>query len=321
MATVSLAVFTFKIRKFDSSRHSDYCELDNMNGENLKFKDLLFEFVKNNIENYSNDCDKKEIFKISYAEDGKKENYDSVFCEVESGNYGEESYLVDVLTMEKSKKASNIAEVKPMNFGILYDKSSEDVTKGFIIFQNHGIYGIKTTVEKYLNDFLTDYFRASEDAYRIELFNAVPTDYFKNLLASGKLSQIQLSSYCYKKDLTNELDKKLPKYFRKETRIYSKIDDVDKVASKLLNFINKKCELTDIIEIGDFKYDDVAFKIRNGGAERKIYINNNKSKFLIPLGNEIVQNGVINKNLLYKEMCKIYEEYSGHVIMNEKEGS
>lgn len=87
---------------------------------------------------------------------GETEEYQYIYALIRSGIYGNSSDIMDIANNKVNyKKKANESEVLPFYLFVAIPKDSKSVhvQKGIFLFQNVGIYGVKTITTQYMRDF------------------------------------------------------------------------------------------------------------------------------------------------------------------------
>jgi len=193
---IKLEIYSVRLRK---SRDKDnYLPMDNFAGQND-----FFSFFQNYISSFDHRLEINDNQKRSLILDSSKLRYQSqsrmISGIIESGDYGYESTLYDIVSGEEQyKRKVEDTEIKPFYF-LLFLPLNED--KGYLILQRFGIYGIHSIFKNHLSD----YFRQSYPDIILEFNPFVSTQLAKAFLERGFIKEFTLTRYNLPTDVIDRL--------------------------------------------------------------------------------------------------------------------
>lgn len=322
MANISVSIHTFNIEE-TSRGEKKYKIKKRLNNDIADNGGNIFEIIKlfciryGQYEDNENDSSVFKVSEESFTEEnneisGKK--FRHMILKVESGEYGFTTDLVD--PKKKSveyRKPVNLAEMKPFFVSVIVDMS-EKVEKGFIIFQNVGIYSVKTVFKKYFSDFLKSY-NTQELQYEFNLGVVTPQKFAMQLLEQFSVKEVKLIAYNNPMDSAEKLNNDF--LYQEEIRIYKRFALIQNTVKKVCEYIDKKCDITDIIEIKDFEYDDIKIELDIGSGKVRTLDLGNIDNMVMKLNFKDSDvkgvDGHADKDKLKKEVEEIYKTYSKNI--------
>ena len=162
--------------------------------------DLIVDFIGANT-----DVDDKEVrqqlFNCSFdsTNQGETDTYRYLIFTVYAGYYGYASKLVNRKTKSTvHKKSRDEADVKPFYVVVVIPKDTEisKAQRGLILFQEIGIYGVKTVTTKAMQEFFSKKLGLT---FRTQ--NLAPDFYLKKLFESGMIQKIKLARNVQSNDI------------------------------------------------------------------------------------------------------------------------
>lgn len=321
MANISVSIHTFNIEEI-STGENKYKIKKELNNKIAKQNDI-FEIIRTFCKRYGqyeDDEIKSSVFKISeesFTEE-KNEETGNVFrhmiLRVKTGEYGFTTDLVDPKKKEEVyKKDSDLAEVKPFFVNIVVDKR-KNIQKGFIIFQNVGIYSVKTVFKTYFSDFLKSY-NTQTLQYKFNIGVVTPKHFALQLLNEYEVKNLKLVAYNKPMDSADKLDSDFA--YAEEERIYRKFSKIKKTVKKICEYINRERDITDIIEIEGFEYDNIKLELDLGGGKVRTLDLGKIDKAVMKLNFKDSDikgiDGHADMDKLKKEVESIYELYSKNI--------
>lgn len=322
MANISVSMHTFNIEE-TSRGENKYKIKKRLNNNIAEDSGNIFKIIKlfcrryGQYEDNENDLSVFKVSEESFTEEkdevsGKK--FSHMILKVESGEYGFTTDLVD--PKKKSveyRKPANLAEMKPFFVSVIVD-TRKKVEKGFIIFQNVGIYSVKTVFKTYFSDFLKSY-NTQELQYEFNLGVVTPKQFAMQLLNQYSVKQVKLISYSNPMDTAEKLNTDF--LYQEEVRIYRKFALIQKTVEKVYKYIDKKCDITDIIEIDGFEYDDIKIELDIGKGKVRTLDLGNIDNLVMKLNFKDSDikgvDGHADKDKFKKEVEEIYKTYSKNI--------
>lgn len=319
MNDLSITACSFHTRKKNKKGEEGICSLNNPKQyidkekkEEIEFSDFMEvfkDFWSKNIE-YSNYIEEQKLFSFdkNVKIEGEEWNYKYFMGRINSGSYGIESEITDIETNEVVyQKKGKDADIKPFYFFLAIPKKNEkyEIEKGIIIFQNIGVFGIKTITMNYLKDYLTKYFNIS-----IYSGNICPEVFVERLLSENKINKLIV----VKNTISNDAADNIGIGYGRQEVSYSKLIMKDSMKEKLINFTKSKNR---IFELKDATYDQVKVNVEDrNGRVRTINLSNiNNLSVIESIPNEIrLQNGYPDQEKLLEHFKNVTSEYMEKMV-------
>lgn len=319
MNELSITACSFHIRKKNKKGRIEVCSLnkpkkyidqEKREEKELKnFMEIIIDFWEKHRE-YSNHIEEQKLFSFdkNVKIEGEEANYRYFMGKINSGAYGIESKITDIETNKVVyEKKENDADIKPFYFFIAIPKENDkyEIEKGIIIFQNIGVYGIKTITMKYFNKYLDKYFKIS-----IYSGNICPEIYVERLLNDNKINKLIV----IKNNISKDVSDNIGIGFGRQEITYSKLTEVGNIKEKLIKYSKSKNR---IFEIEDSKYDQVKVNIQDSaGKIRMINLSNIDNLSIIEsVPKEIrLSNGYPDQEKMLQHFKKVTSEYMEKMI-------
>lgn len=192
---IKLEFYNFGIR---TRRSQEYINLDKLTQED-SFLDFFSEYITFfDKQLFVNDKQKKSIqFEGSRVKVNSRKRMISGI--IESGDYGVESKIVNKDTQkQRFKKTVNDLDIKPFYFLIHVPENS---TRGFLVLQRLGIYGINSVLASHFASFIKDKFAD----YLIDFSPVVSKSLAKNFIEKGNIRELTLRRYNLPSDVVDKL--------------------------------------------------------------------------------------------------------------------
>lgn len=259
---------------------------------------------------YNNYIEEQKLFSFdkNVEIEGEESHYKYFMGKIHSGAYGIESEITDIETNEVVyKKKGKDADIKPFYFFLAIPKINGkcEIEKGIIIFQNIGVYGIKTITMNYLKEYLSKYFGIS-----IYSGNICPEVFVERLLSDNKINKLIV----VKNNISTDRADNIGIAYGKQEVTYSKLIMNDAIKEKLIGFTKNKDR---IFELENYAYDQVKVKVQDkSGRERTINLNNINSLSIIEsIPKDIrLDNGYPNQDKLLEYFKSVTNEYMEKMI-------
>jgi len=278
MNHLSITVCSFHLRKFNSKTNKDIYDLNknisyiNDNEDHLitTVKEMFMAFSSSYSESKKDD-DKKKTFSCTYLPFGdfSTEKYNGFSFEIQSGYYGSSSTILDADTREKKYEMTpnDVAEKKFYLYVIIpKDNRQVIVNKGILIFQNIGIFGVKTITYENLFRFLSETYNISISCATIS-----PELFVKKIVTKNNIKKmIMVKNH----KSTNDTDLYY-NGFGSETRIISKLCFSDTIWEKIVSAINIFIKgKANLFEFQNIEYDKLKLLVKIGEKDRTIDLHN-----------------------------------------------
>lgn len=293
----------------------------NEDHKNLELHDIygvsLIELIKNEAEitvnEYDKDTSDENVFAYNIIDHqtirntSGQEIYDILYLRVKTGDYGEESEIVDSNTGIVTHRKS-VAEADVMPFGCCIIVPSGKYSEGIVLFQSLGRNGITVVMKKKLNE----YIKNIDGELRAVLNPIVPKEYMQRLLTKGVLRRIRLISYTIPEDDAERygLDRGTKEAVQ-ERVINRPIGFARNKFDRIMECLKGERTYDTIIELDDFEIDDLKMEFGFGkrnktismkGLDRLVVTEDISENVLTENGHPVFQS-------LCENMREIGEEY------------
>lgn len=271
MKKIGLSVYYLKV--FNKS-DKKYLNINDIH-DNKSFIDILELFLDEMKGKYDRDKTSENIFtavridKEEETDGNGRPDYNCIFGQIKTGEYGTASELVDSRTGEVShNKTSDEAEVLPFVFGVLIPSGDRD--NGIAIFQTEGRYGMKTSFEKRLNKYISKNYPNID----FDMGPLMPARYIEKVMKKGVLEKIRLVSFQSPIDTRKALSVNEGIEMKEERIYYNPIGFIDRKKESILGFLHKRNGLKEIIGDEKFVYDEMKMEFKFGNRTRTFNLNN-----------------------------------------------
>lgn len=274
MRTIGITTYAIGVQNAGSGEDANQnYELNSF--ENNGFISTFKNFINQNIKQYETHEDLEKIFKFEDCKDdtyrdNKIPMFKYIFGKIKTGSYGLEAEIIDSLTGSVNyNKNMNDAEVMPFFFLIAIPTG--DKTRGVVVLQTNGIYGIKKLFEKIVGDYL----KSVNLNYRLILGNIAPKAYIERHLTEGILQKIRFIRYNIPNDRCNVLgiNNGVEESYEEYT-VHKPLGLIGKFGDNIRQVVRGQRLVNNIIQIGDFDYDNVKLEFKLGRKIKTINLNN-----------------------------------------------
>ncbi len=266
MALISTVAYSISI---NNKREDDKYLLNDLNGET--FLELFEGFIGLNSDEYKDDDQLEKIFKIeyyrkhSYVEQGHT-LFKYIIGKIKTGAYGQEAEIVNKSTGDvKYNKDIEDAEVMPFDFIVAVPTGK--ISKGLLILQKNGIFGVKTV----FGNLLSDFFKDLNSDYKLKFSNIAPIAYFERLLTHGILKKIRFFRYSIPQDRANQvgIDNGLAETYD-EYVINRPVGFIRSKRDTIMQCIRGQREISTIAGIDGFEYNNIKLEFKLGKTSKTI---------------------------------------------------
>lgn len=259
--------------------------------------EIIKEFVDSNKKSYSKDISQETVFTFEEIEsetitnNENKECFTILYGKVRTGEYGIESELVDINTGDTYSRTVNQADTMPFGFCIAIPAG--DVNSGIIVLQSIGNYSMKVALNKKLSECL----KIQDQLLRLELGVIVPKTYIDRFFEYGVLQKIRMIRYDIPQDISDRIGINYGVKQTVEERIISKpLGFMERKRRALDEWKRGQRSYTEVIEIDDFKYDDLKLEFKLGRTNKTISLKNT------------------DKLLVTEDITEIVDQQGGHPV-------
>lgn len=231
---------------------------------------------------------------------------------INSGIYGSSSDIIDGTTRQvKLKKSPSDIEIRPFFLYILLPKDSSKVTvnKGMFLFQNEGIYGIKTVTTELMQKFFSSNFGISIVCRTIS-----PDLFLRKIVTQENLKKMILVKNFKSYDSADNSRFGYGKEVRTITNLMFGVGSWQDMQNKFNSFMGNRFSL---FEFEQKQYDTLKLNVSIGGRERTINLHNLENLSIIESIPDEIQmaDGHPNIEKLDQYMVKVGLEYLSEMVL------
>ena len=225
--------------------------------------------------------------KILTIRDFTLQDQDRIFSGiVKTGEYGYETELLDSNSGQPTHRRSvSEAEMMPFYFLIFLPQNTDE---GILILQRFKQYGIKTILEKDINDYISSQYNSLE----LQINPLVPSQLINEYLRNGRILKLRFIRFSFPPDIADAYDTQdhLEEEGTTEYVISAKRRGSipRRILEVILEVINGQRSSNEIIEIQDFRYDKVKVEVELNGNRRTIDLSDtNKLRAYIDISQSV----------------------------------
>ena len=268
MISRGLLICSFYLKKKYSRAENEICELNQEYEYDENVYADFFELFRGFVENFSELTDDEKMMKM-FAVDQESVNqkiqdtYTVASGIINSGAYGTEGELTNKTTKEVVyKRGTEDADIKSFNYTIYVprDKKKTKVTKGIMLFETIGSYGVKTITIQNMKRFFSEKYGLTLETRSISV-----RIFLEKLLKDDKLSRITLIKNSVSRDPSDNMFYNVGR----EEKSFIRPRLKDGWINKLLEKIDGKLD-DDIFEIDDEIYDDIKMTFSHSGRTKTV---------------------------------------------------
>lgn len=240
------------------------------------------------------------------------------YVKINAGLYGNSSSIIDGNSLEEryNKKATDI-DIRPFYLMIVIPKDRHDlkIQKGMFLFQNLGVYGIKTITTKLMKEYFSN-------KYDITLrCNTIAPDLFvRKVLNNDSIKKLIVIKNIQSQDLADNLSWG----YGREERILSNLTvrgiGFNDLVERLSFYAGSRSR---VFEFEEREYDGVKVVADIGGRTRIIDLNNIDNLSIIEgIPDEIrMADGNPNLEMLLEHFSIVANEYLGEMSLRIMRGN
>ena len=302
MKLVGLTAYGIETR---NEEHNNF-ELHNIYGVSLL--DHFYGIANAAIDEYNRDRTTKNIFAYNDVDfqtvrnDAEQDVYQILYLRIKTGDYGEESEIVNSETGEITHNKS-VEEADVLPFGCCVIVPCGEYTEGIVLVQSLGRNGITGIIKKKFNE----YVRQLDGQLRAVLNPIVPRGYMERLLTHGVLKSIRLISYGIPDDAADRygVDRGTSKVIR-ERVIRKPIGFVHNKYNQIMECVRGERAYNSIVELDDFEIDDFKMEFSVGKRDKTISLKGLNQLVV----NEDITNLVVieNGHPTFESLCMVMQE-------------
>lgn len=324
MNSLSLTACSFHLKKLNSKNLNGIYYLNkditynNEDDENKVTSVMeMFSSFANEYISAENDNEKQKTFSCKYLEHYHFSTDSYIFLPyiVKSGYYGSSGEIFDSETREhKYKMTPKDVVEKPFYVFIIIPKDNNKVkvNKGLLIFQNIGIFGVKTITSDKINVYFTKKYHISMKCATI-----TPEIFVKKVIIKENIKKLIM----IKNHKSSEDTDKYYNGYGTESRIIGNLhfDETawGKIFSGITHVIKGKYNL---FEFGNIAYDKLKIQVDIGGRSRTIDLNNIENLSVIEgIPDEIrTADGYADLEKLIAHTKNVTDEYMKEMVLEIK---
>lgn len=302
MKLVGLTVYGISVR---NEMHNNL-ELHDIYGTTLL--DYFHNVVNTVVDEYDKDSLLENIFAYNIVRRQTVQNpmgqdiYEALFLRIKTGEYGEESEIVDSETGETTHTKS-VDEADVMPFGCCILIPCGEYTEGIVLVQSLGRNGITSIVKKRFNE----YIKNLDNNLRVVMNPIVPRQYMERILTEGVLKSIRLISYGIPDDDADRygIDRGTTRVIR-ERVIRKPTGFARNKYERIMECVRGERAYDSIVELDDFEIND--FKMEFGFGKRNKTISLKGLDRLV-ISEDITEDVTIeNGHPTFNSLCDIMKE-------------
>lgn len=274
----------------------------------VSFLEYLFNVTNDIVKEYHNDKALENVFAYDIVNWQTIRNvvgqkvYDILYFRVKTGEYGEESEIVNSETGTKTHtKKANEADVMP--FGGCVIVPSGQYTEGIILLQSLGRNGITSVIKKKFNQ----YIKGIDKQLRVVFNPIIPGIYMERILENCELKKIRMISYGISDDDADKfgIDRGTTKIVQ-ERVLRSPKGFVRNKLDRIIQCLRGEITYDAIIQLDDFEINDLKFEFSMGRRSKTISMKGLDQLVI----NEDVTNDVIieNGHPTFNSLCRVMNE-------------
>lgn len=234
--------------------------------------DIIYEIANTAVDEYDKDTAMENVFSYNIVDFRTIRNaagqviYDILYLRIKTGEFGEESEIVDSDTGETTHNKS-VDEADVMPFGACVIVPSGEYTEGIVLTQSLGRNGITSIIKKKFNE----YIREIDSQLRVMMTPIMPRQYMERLLTEGVLKSIRLISYGIPDDDAERLgiDRGVARVVQ-ERVFRSPVGFVRNKYDAIMRCVRGEIAYNTIVEIDDFEIDDFKMEFSFGKRRKTI---------------------------------------------------
>lgn len=266
MPNITISIYSFSLR----NKRTD--EVLNLNNQGI-FDNLLEQFCNRFEDEYNNNETLEKVFKIEEYRDINCDTFNTRIFKIKSGKYGVSSEIVDTDTGEVAYvRNESEADVMPFYFSMAVPTNDSDT--GLIIFENVGIYGIKSIFKESFKEICF----YNDDEYSLIIRNVLPAEYIERFLSRGILKRIRFIRNNIPHNTAERMGLNLGVNINnrpyEEYIIHRPGNIINSAARQIREFMNRQIAINDIIHLENFEYNNIKLDFSLGGRSKTLNLSN-----------------------------------------------
>lgn len=253
-----------------------------------------------------------EVFSETIEDKHGKAQYDILFIRIKTGDYGEESEIVERNSgIVTHIKGDDEADVLPFGFAIAVPCGK--YTTGVIMLQSLGRNGIVSVVKEKLNQ----YIRMIDPSLRIVMLPILPKHYINQYLNKGVLKSIRLIRYNIPEEMARAYGVNAGvERIMEERVIRNPIGFIANKKDAIKEVLEGKRRYDEVIEIEGFETNDLKLEFKLGRRIKTVSVKNIDA---LVVNEDITEEVIIEKgHPTFTSLCDVMREngYSYLMAMN-----
>ena len=324
MDNLSITTCSFYLRKQNTRNAKGICSLNKDieyidNDDNIvktTVKSIFQSFSTAHEVSEKDDVNQK-TFSCRYLV-GRDISTDSFQCfsfEIQSGYYGSASTIVDADTREEKyiMTPNDVAEKIFYMFVVIpKDNNKVKVNKGMLVFQNIGVYGIKTVTLKKLRSYFSERFGLT-----IRCLTVSPELFVKKILIKENLKKMIM----IRNHKSNEATDDYYTGYGTESRIISNLCFNETAWQKIMSGINHFIKgKSNLFEFQSLEYNQLKLEVLIGESTRTINLHNIENLSIIESIPASIRdlNGYADISRLCEYIIEVINDYLKEMVLEIK---
>lgn len=266
MKLVGVTAYGINVRNEDNKN----LELHDIYGTTLL--DYFFNIANRAVDEYAKDVALENIFAYNEVDFQTIKNangqdiYEILYLRIKTGDYGEESEIVDSDTGETTHTKS-VDEADVMPFGCCILVPCGEYTEGIVLTQSLGRNGITSTIKKKFNQ----YIKELDSQLRVVMNPIMPRQYMERILNDGVLKTVRLISFGIPDDDAEKygIDRGARRVIQ-ERVIRKPTGFARNKYDRIMECIRGERAYNTIVELDDFEIDDLKMEFSFGKRNKTI---------------------------------------------------
>lgn len=302
MKLVGVTAYGINVRNEDNKN----IELHDIYGTTLL--DYFFNIVNRAVDEYAKDVALENIFAYNEVDFQTIKNangqdiYEVLYLRIKTGDYGEESEIVDSDTGETTHTKS-VDEADVMPFGCCILVPCGEYTEGIVLTQSLGRNGITSTIKKKFNQ----YIKELDSQLRVVMNPIMPRQYMERILNNGVLKTVRLISFGIPDDDAEKygIDRGARRVIQ-ERVIRKPTGFARNKYDRIMECIRGERAYNTIVELDDFEIDDLKMEFSFGKRNKTISM---RGLDRLVVNEEVTDDVIIeNGHPTFASICNVMRE-------------
>lgn len=257
--------------------------------------------------------DSQQLFRCEHIPtmSGKNASFSYLIFSVYSGRYGYKAKIVNRVSKETTyEKSTDEAEEKQFYITVVIpsDSASTVAKRGLLLFQEIGVYGVKTITCNYMSRFFAEHYKIS-----LSITNLAPDFFLQRIFDNGIIRKIRLSQYATSCDSADRL---YGAGFQREERTLTPFKVTHALKAELKHVSKSKYNF---YHFEGIDYSDVRMVVDIGGRTRTINLHGlDDLSIEESLPDELLlADGTVDAKAFREYVLELSAEYLKHLPTNE----